>query len=123
MPPIPSSSPAHSLRLILYQQTHHNKNGEPISILPLVSKATGITHLYIAAIHLNDPPGHITLNDDPPRHPKFNQLWSEVKSLQNSGVKVMIMLGGAAQGSFARLSGPDASVCLTFEHSIPYIES
>lgn len=113
MPPTSSTSAAHSLRLVLYQQTHHTKNGEPISLLPLVTKTTGITHLYVAAIHLNDPPGHITLNDDPPNHPKFNQLWSEVKRLQDSGVKVMVMLGGAAQGSFARLSGPDTSVCLT----------
>jgi hypothetical protein len=36
-----------------------------------------------------------------------------VKLLQDSGVKVMLMLGGAAQGSFSRLSGSDASVCLT----------
>jgi hypothetical protein len=111
MPPTASTSAAHSPRLVLYQQTHHTKDGEPISILPLITKATGITHLYIAAIHLNDSSGHITLNHDPPYHPKFNQLWSEVKLLQGSGVKVMVMLGGEAQGSFARLSGPDASVC------------
>jgi len=106
MPP----TPVHTPRLVLYQQTHHTPTGEPISILPLVTNRTGITHLYIAAIHINDPPGNITLNDHSPDDPRFTQLWEEVKWLQGTGVKVMGMLGGAAQGSFVRLSGDEASV-------------
>lgn len=76
-----------------------------MSMLPLVQDKTGITHIILAAIHLNDEPGNITLNDDPPSDRKFNQLWTEVCTIRTSGVKVMGMLGGAAQGSFNRLDG------------------
>lgn len=95
-------------RVILYHQTNHlPNNGPPVSLLPLLTNNTGLTHVILAALHLNDPAGHITLNDDPPSHPKFRTLWAETAWLQASGVKVLAMLGGAAQGSFARLDGPD----------------
>lgn len=95
-------------RVIVYHQTHHApNNGPPISILPLLTNATGVTHVIIAAIHLNDPPGNITLNDHPPDHPRFNTLWAEVSWLQGSGVKVLGLLGGAAKGSYERLDGTD----------------
>ncbi|KAF2837651.1 glycoside hydrolase family 18 protein [Patellaria atrata CBS 101060] len=94
-------------RLILYHQTHHDRNGSSISILPLVLNPTGITHVIIAAIHLNEGPGNITLNDDVPDARKFDALWGEVAWLKGTGVKVMGMLGGAAKGSFWRLSGSE----------------
>jgi len=98
-------------RLILYHQTHLDHSDNPISILPVLTNNTGVTHVIIAAIHLNEGPGNITLNDHPPDYPKFNTLWSEVAQLQTAGVKVMGMLGGAAKGSYARLSGSDDEVC------------
>lgn len=114
MPPTPSSSAflPHSSgpRLVLYAQTHHDGAGKPISLLPLLTKNTGVTHVIVAAIHLNEGPGNITLNDDPPSAEKFNTLWGEVRWLQGTGVKVLGMLGGAAKGSFERLSGDEASV-------------
>lgn len=91
---------------MIYHQTHH-QNNQPVSILPLITNATGVTHVIIAAIHLNEGPGNVTLNDDPPSAPKFNTLWAEVAWLQAAGVKVLGMLGGAAKGSFARLDGED----------------
>ncbi|KAF1809758.1 glycoside hydrolase [Eremomyces bilateralis CBS 781.70] len=96
-------------RLILYYQTHHDSLGNVISVLPLITKSTGVTHVIVAAIHINNGPGNITLNDDPPDAAKFNTLWQEVAWLQGSGIKVMGMLGGAAHGSFLRLSGDDSS--------------
>ena len=94
--------------MIVYHQTHHGpNNGPPISILPLLTQSTGVTHVMIAAIHLNDPPGNITLNDLPPDNERFTTLWSEVAWLQASGVRVLGMLGGAAKGSFERLDGDD----------------
>jgi hypothetical protein len=100
MPPIPASD---SLpRLIVYHQTHHDRSGEPISALPLIG--SGATHVYIAAIHLNDAPEDITLNDHHPDHERNKQLWKEVEQLQNAGVKCLGMLGGAAKGSYARLA-------------------
>lgn len=103
--PMTSSPP----RLILYHQTLH-RHGKPVSLLPLIQRRTGITHVIIAALHLNDRPGHITLNDDPPDAPKYDFLWQEVATLRAAGVPVLGMLGGAAQGTFARLNGSDEQV-------------
>ncbi|KAJ9667409.1 hypothetical protein H2201_002610 [Coniosporium apollinis] len=95
-------------RLILYAQTHHTPSGTPISLLPLLTNPTGVTHVIIAAVHLNEGPGNITLNDHHPDDKRFDQLWAEVRWLQGAGVKVMGMLGGAAKGSFERLGGSEA---------------
>ncbi|KAF2135887.1 glycoside hydrolase family 18 protein [Aplosporella prunicola CBS 121167] len=108
MPPISDSllPTTTGPRLILYAQTHH-QNGAPVSLLPLITNQTGLTHVIVAAIHLNEGPGNITLNDDPPEAPKYETLWSEVRLLQGAGIKVMGMLGGAAKGSYWRLQGSD----------------
>ena len=107
MPPIPAPPRPDSKtpRLILYQQTHHLPDGSNVSLLPLTTNNTGITHLYIAAFHLNDRPGHITLNDNEPSHQKFDVLWTEVRQLQAAGVRVMAMLGGAAKGTYDKFAG------------------
>jgi hypothetical protein len=80
-------------RLIVYHQTIHNHAGNYHSLLPLLTNNTGITHIIVAAIHINDGPGNITLNDHTPDDKRFEQLWGEVKWLQGSGVKVLGMLG------------------------------
>jgi hypothetical protein len=105
----PTSGP----RLIVYHQTIHDAQGNYHSLLPLLTDNTGITHVIVAAIHLNDGPGNITLNDHCPDDKRFDQLWGEVSWLQGSGVKVLGMLGGAAKGSFEKLSGDDESVCFS----------
>ena len=92
-------------RIVLYHQTFHVDNGSYVSLLPLVTERTGVTHVIVAAIHLNDPPGNITLNNHPPHAARYDTLWTEVLWLQASGVKVLALLGGAAKGSFARLDG------------------
>ena len=109
MPPVENSS--HQPRVVCYHQTHYNKNGDFVSALPLVTECVdiiGCSHLIIAAIHLNEQPGHITLNNDPPGDSKYDRLWEEVKVLQDVGIKCFGMLGGAAKGSFARLDQSDA---------------
>ena len=113
MPPVSpnsSASPAFHPRVVCYHQTHHDKEGEYISILPLLTEASdviAITHLILAAIHLNPNPGHVTLNDDPPDAPRNIPLWEEIRIFQDVGIRVLGMLGGAAQGSFARLDQSD----------------
>ncbi|KAH0614461.1 uncharacterized protein H6S33_000097 [Morchella sextelata] len=100
-------------RIILYHQTHYIDGKTYVSLLPLLKTPTRrITHLILAAVHLNALPGEITLNDHPFSHPSFDPLWDEVIILKDEGIKVMFMLGGAAQGTFARLDTPDAA---TFE--------
>ena len=97
-------------RVVVYHQTHH-RDGKVVSILPLITQQTGVTHVIVAAIHLNDN-AYLTLNDDPPDADKFNTLWSEVAWLQASGVKVLGLLGGAAQGSYAKLDADQAQVSI-----------
>ena len=109
MPPIENS---HQPRVVCYHQTHYNKNGDFVSALPLVTECVdiiGCSHLIIAAIHINERPGDITLNNDPPSDPKHDPLWEEIKVLQDVGIKVLGMLGGAAKGSFTRLDQSDAA--------------
>lgn len=97
-------------RLVIYHQTlHQPNNGPPVSLLPLITNNTGVTHVIVAAIHVNEGPGNITLNDDPPDAEKHATLWGEMAWVQASGVKVMALLGGAAKGSFERLDGDDTA--------------
>ncbi|KAH7318303.1 family 18 glycoside hydrolase [Stachybotrys elegans] len=107
MPPLPPT--ANPLpRLITYYQTHHDASGKSISILPLLMQpGISLTHVIVAAIHINSEPNALTLNDHPPDHPRFQTLWAELRILQASGIKVMGMLGGAAKGSYERLDGSD----------------
>ncbi|KAL6713793.1 hypothetical protein ACLMJK_008285 [Lecanora helva] len=108
MPPIhnnPGSS-APQPRVVLYHQTHYRNSTEFVSALPLITEAAStipITHLIIAAFHINEDPNHITLNNDPPADPRHDRVWEEVKTLQDAGVTVLGMLGGAAKGSYRRL--------------------
>jgi len=106
-------------RLVAYIQTFRSVDGGPLSLLPLLQENTGVTHVLLSAVHLNEQPGDINLNDHPPSDPMYDTLWSEAKQLQEGGIKVMMMLGGAARGTFQRLSGDDESVSPP-SHIIPY---
>ncbi|KAJ6022070.1 hypothetical protein N7540_007574 [Penicillium herquei] len=104
MPPLPGG-PLERPRVILYHQTLIPGSDPYVSMMPLVENNTGATHVILAAIHINEDPDRITLNDDPPDNPKFDPLWAEVPLVKQGGVKIMGMLGGAARGSFTRLDG------------------
>ncbi|KAL9596370.1 MAG: hypothetical protein Q9219_005848 [cf. Caloplaca sp. 3 TL-2023] len=109
MPPLAHEN-EHKPRVILYHQTHYDRNNNFVSVLPLLTEPTdavSLTHLIVAAIHLNSTPGNITLNDDPPSAAKHDPLWEEAAILQDCGIKVLGMLGGAAKGTFTRLDGSD----------------
>lgn len=110
MPPIPSSAAGPNLpRIILYYQTTHTRDGKPISILPLIREpGISVTHVMVAAIHINENPDAITLNDQHPDDPRYLTLWAEMRILQASGVMVLGMLGGAARGSYERLDASQA---------------
>ena len=112
---VDSQQKAAQPRIIYYYQTHFLE-GRHVSILPVLQHATGVTHIIVAAIHINHkdhPAGHISLNDDPYDDEKLDIIWEEVRTLQNHGVKVLGMLGGAAQGSFTKLDGD----CEDFERA------
>ncbi|KAI0546674.1 glycoside hydrolase family 18 protein [Xylaria curta] len=97
-------------RLILYYQTTHNPDGTPISILPLLTKpGIRVTHLIVAAIHINEDPDALTLNDHAPSDARYVTTWAELRIAQASGIRVMGMLGGAARGSYTRLDRDQAT--------------
>lgn len=99
-----SASSDSTPRNVIYVQTFQYKNGTQLSLLPLLQQDTKVTHVILAALHINQNPGDITLNDHPPSDSYYDFLWPEVKQLQQSGVKVMMMMGGAAVGSYQRLA-------------------
>jgi hypothetical protein len=104
-----ASSP--TSRSVMYIQTFRTTSGGKLSILPLVQQQTGITHIYLSALHVNSQPGDINLNDNNPNETMWDTLWQEAAQLQQSGVKVMMMLGGAAPGSYPRLcSGSNGGI-------------
>lgn len=90
-------------RIVVYHQTHYHKD-EFVSILPLLTEKTGVTHVIIAAFHLLSPT-KIHLNDHPYDDPINAPLWDEVRTLKQNGVQVLGMLGGDYQGSFTKLDG------------------
>ncbi|KAK6833220.1 Chitinase [Apiospora arundinis] len=94
-----SSSSVALPRIVLYHQTIHDRDGKHISILPLITQpGISVTHIIVAAIHINDDPNGLTLNDHAPADPRYATLWAELRIAQASGIKVLGMLGGAAKG-------------------------
>ncbi|KAI1822011.1 glycoside hydrolase family 18 protein [Xylaria intraflava] len=97
-------------RLIVYHQTTHNPDATPCSVLPLITQpGIAVTHLIIAAIHINEDPDALTLNDRLASDPRFVTTWAELRIAQASGIAVMGMLGGAAKGSYTRLDQDQAT--------------
>lgn len=84
-------------------------------MLPLVTEQQiALTHLIVGAFHVHGN-GTIHLNDFPPDAPLFATVWNETRVMQSAGIKVMGMVGGAAEGSFHKstLDGNTA----TFENT------
>jgi len=93
-----------------YQTQYYNNVYQSLSpIWKHGNPATGkpyVTDLIVAAFHLgydNNNKPYIHLNDNVPQDPMFKVMWQECETLQDDGVTVRMMLGGAAQGSYADL--------------------
>ncbi|MFE9249688.1 glycosyl hydrolase family 18 protein [Streptomyces sp. NPDC007088] len=102
----PGSSPAAAAapddhRVVVYYQTQFS-GGTYVSPRELTDRGTGVTDVIVGAIHLNDD-GGVTLNDTPPDDGRFDGMWDDLAAVQDSGVRVLGMVGGAAAGSFQRL--------------------
>jgi len=105
------AAPAGSKRVTYYYQTQYYNN-QYISLSPIWKQINKHKHkpittdVMVAAFHLgyntNGTP-YIHLNDNPPGDPMFDTMWKEVATLQKRGVTARMMLGGAAQGSYADL--------------------
>jgi chitinase len=97
---VPASA-AGSHRVVVYYQTQYDGSSY-VSPLGLTQNGTGVTDVVVAALHL-DADGVVHLNDDPPDSSRYTQMWTDLASMQSQGVRVEVMVGGAAQGSFQRL--------------------
>lgn len=97
----PPAHPPTYRRTVVYYQTQYFNN-QYVSPLGLTNNNTRVSDVIVAAIHLNAN-SVVTLNDDPPSATKFKQMWTDLGVMQGKGVRVLGMVGGAAQGSFQRL--------------------
>src|ERR1700680_916999 len=105
------SAPVTSKRVIYYYQTQYYQ-GKYVSLSKIWKQVSPKTHkpittdVMVAAFHLgydsNNRP-YIHLNDNLPGDPMFKVMWKDVAPRQKNGVSVRMMLGGAAQGSYANL--------------------
>ena len=91
-------------RIVVYYQSHHH-DGALVSTRELLRRCPELTAVNVGAIHLNDPPGNITLNDDSHDDPCYDEVWADLAEVQAAGGLVIGMLGGAAVGSYQRLDG------------------
>ena len=92
-------------RVALYYQTQYDwgNNATYVSPLPLINL---VTHLYLAAYHINQGKigDSITLNDNVPYAPYYDQMWKDIAQLKANGIKIVGMLGGAAPGTYTCLT-------------------
>ena len=101
--------PRSALRPFIYVQIFTTPD-KPLLLLPHLKYETKVTHVILVSTHLNEKPGFISLNDDPFEAPAYDSIWQEVKTLQENGIKVMALLGGAANRTYTRLNGTDREV-------------
>lgn len=88
-------------RNVMYVQTFIDPSGNWYNLTDLIP--SGITHVILASLHL-DSPTQIHLNDNDITSSYWDPLWPMVASLQAAGVKVCLMMGGAALGSWANIA-------------------
>ncbi|MCS5496143.1 glycosyl hydrolase family 18 protein [Cnuibacter physcomitrellae] len=92
-------------RTIAYYQTSrvdNNPNNPYISPLPLTTERTGTDYIILAAIKLK--PEKVILNDHTPDDPYYTPVWADLAAMQQQGVRVIGMVGGAENPSWETLS-------------------
>src|SRR5262245_56737448 len=67
----------------------------------LTQQGAGVRDVVVVALHV-DADWVVQLNDDPPDSSRYTQMWADLATMQSQGVRVEVMVGGAAQGSFQR---------------------
>src|SRR2546423_12118566 len=86
---------------VVYYQTQYD-GSRSASPLGLTQHQTHVTDVLVAALHL-DANKVVHLNDDPPSAAKFSRMWKDLAAMRAGGVHVLVMVGGAAGGSFRGL--------------------
>lgn len=85
-------------RIIYYYQTF-------TGLEPILEKPCIVTHIHLSSIHFgsnSDNSPYIHLNDHSPNDPKFDQVWTDINKAHQSGIKIILMVGGAG-GAFGDL--------------------
>ena len=111
-------------RNIVYHQTHHTPDGKLVPLLPMLTQPKiHITHIIVAAVHLHDSKTQhvVHLNDHPPQDARFDGLWDQIRTLQDAGITILAMLGGAAKGSFKRLDTDEETFRMYYGHLRDFI--
>jgi hypothetical protein len=90
-------------RNVIYVQTFIDSEGNWFNLTDLVTEQSNVTNVILASLHL-DSPTQIHLNDNDINSSYWDPLWPMVASLQSAGVKVSLMMGGAAAGSWANIA-------------------
>lgn len=100
-----------SRRVVVYYQKHYENDPKRtgyISALPLLSEDTGVDVVNLAAIHMNKDPKDPTkavlnVNDDLPSDPMYDRMWAELHQMQDAGIPVIAMIGGAVNDTWPNL--------------------
>lgn len=78
-------------RIIYYYQTFVGLNS-------ILNQDTPVTHIHLSAIHFgldeNYKP-YIHLNNYRPDYERYNKVWDDIKTAQELGIKIVLMVGGA----------------------------
>ncbi|MDJ1132071.1 glycosyl hydrolase family 18 protein [Streptomyces iconiensis] len=92
-------------RMVMYYQTKHLRDGIGLISPELMLRPTpALTDLIVAAVHLNHQGPVLTINNWEPQDAGHDQMWEALAVTQRAGVHVLVLLGGAAVGTFARLA-------------------
>ena len=87
-----------SKKIIYYYQTF-------VGLKDVLTPDTKVTHIHLSSIHFgldNENIPYIHLNDNPPNSKVFDNVWADLETAKQLGIKVILMLGGAG-GAFQDL--------------------
>jgi chitinase len=112
-PAMAATDPAAGGRVVVYYQKHFETETPSaplagyISPLPLLTQNTGVTAVNLGAIHI-DPangtdPVALTINLVDPANPGYAPMWADLQTMQDAGIQLIGMLGGAANFTWITL--------------------
>ena len=107
---VPAPGVPDARRVVVYYQKHFQDDPSRtgyISALPLLTEDTGVDVVNLAAIHMNA--GVLNLNDDPPSDPMYDRMWDELGQMQDQGIAVVAMIGGAQNDTWPSLQADFAT--------------
>lgn len=107
-------------KIIYYYQTFRGLDD-------ILVKNTPVTHIHVASVHFgydNNNQPYIHLNDHSPYNERFDGVWSQIRTADELGIKVVLMLGGAGGGYHSLFSNFNLFYNLLYQllKNKPYIK-